>query len=213
MKLAKYLVFVFITCFLFQCDNDPYTYAEIETSFGTMKLKLYNTTPKHRDNFIKLANEGYYDDLLFHRVIKGFMIQGGDPNSRGASQEDRLGFGGPGYKIDPEIGGLHIRGALAMAQDGNPQKQSSGSQFYIVHGNPANELTLNKIQNDNNIQYSDVQKQMYMELGGAPFLDNQYTVFGELIEGFEVLDKIASTPVGRADRPVENVTMKVRIIN
>jgi len=150
----------------------------LQTTMGDMKLKLYNETPLHRDNFVKLVESGFYDGLLFHRVIKDFMIQGGDPNSRNAQQGQMLGVGDPGYTIPAEIlpQFKHKKGSLAAARNNNPQKASSGSQFYIVHNN-----------------------------NGTPHLDGSYTVFGETIEGFDVIDKIASVKIGQADRPVEDV--------
>ena len=195
------------------CNKDENTYAEIETDYGTIKVKLYNTTPKHRDNFIKLANEGFYDDLLFHRVINGFMIQGGDPNSKDAAPDARLGGGGPGYQIDAEIGGLHIKGALAAARNNNPEKKSSGSQYYIVHGRPQTDASLDAIEKNKKVKYSPEQRELYKSMGGTPGLDNDYTVFGEVVEGLEVVDKIAAVPTAPGDRPVEDVKMKVRIVN
>ena len=192
---------------------DDHTYAEIETDFGTMKVMLYNSTPNHRDNFIKLANEGFYDGLLFHRVIDGFMLQGGDPDSKNAAPGQALGQGGPGYQIDHEIGAPHIRGALAAARTQNPQKRSSGSQFYIVQGSPVDDNTLNQMEQQKGIKYNDAQRQLYKELGGAPFLDNDYTVYGEVVDGFDVIDKIAQVPKGQADRPVQDVKMTVRILD
>ena len=159
------------------------TKIEIETKFGKMVAELYNETPLHRDNFIKLVNEKYYDDLLFHRVINNFMIQGGDPNSRNADPNAQLGVGGPGYQIPAEIlpQFKHKKGALAAARTQNPKKESSGSQFYIVQN--------------------------------APHLDGEYTVFGEVISGLEIIDKIASQPTKKpGDRPVEDIKMKIRII-
>lgn len=191
---------------------DDHTYAEIETEFGTMKVKLYNSTPQHRDNFIKLANEGFYDDLLFHRVIDGFMVQGGDPDSKNAPPGQQLGQGGPGYQIDAEIGAPHIKGALAAARTQNPQKRSSGSQFYIVSGSPVDDNTLDQMEQQKGIKYNETQRKLYKELGGAPFLDNDYTVYGEVVEGYDVIDKIAKVPKDGADRPTQDVRMKVRII-
>ena len=198
------------------CEKeDPHTYALIETDYGTMKVMLYNTTPKHRDNFIKLAKEGFYDSLLFHRVIKGFMIQGGDPESRHASPSQPLGMGGPGYTLDPEIGAPHLRGALAAARQPdavNPQKRSSGSQFYIVQGRTFTDAELDRIESQNGIKYSPEQRKFYKEIGGAPFLDGNYTVFGEVVEGLEVVDKIANTPTGPSDRPLQDIRMKITIL-
>ena len=190
---------------------------EIETEFGTMIAELYDETPLHRDNFTKLAGEGFYDSLLFHRVIKGFMVQGGDPDSRNAGPDDRLGAGGPGYQIDAEINPrfVHSKGAIAAARTGdamNPEKRSSGSQFYIVHGNPVTEELLRRQEMRNNFNYSPEQVKDYVENGGAPFLDGEYTVFGRVISGLEVIDKIANLPTSPGDRPREDVKMKVRVI-
>ncbi|MEL7250917.1 MAG: peptidylprolyl isomerase [Bacteroidota bacterium] len=193
--------------------NDGYTYALISTDFGDMKVKLYNSTPLHRDNFIKLADEGYYDGTLFHRVISGFMIQGGDPDSRTATPGQMLGQGGPGYTIPAEIGALHIKGALAAARTQNPEKASSGSQFYVVHGKPQTQQALTTIASRSGRSYSDVQMQLYEELGGAPELDYQYTVFGEVVEGMDVIDAIAEVQTAAGNRPLEDVKMTVKIIN
>jgi len=194
------------------CNSDPYTYAMIETEFGDMKIKLYNSTPLHRDNFIKLAKEGFYEDLLFHRVMNEFMIQGGDPDSRTASPQQQLGMGGPGYQIDAEIGALHLKGALAAARTPNPEKRSSGSQFYIVHGRAVSDAELDQIQQMRNITYSPEQRQLYKELGGYPSLDFEYTVYGEVVEGLEVIDQIATVTTGQANRPVQDVKMNIRIL-
>ncbi len=206
------IIGAFVILFSACNNNDGYTYAEIETDFGTMKVKLYNSTPKHRDNFIKLANEGFYDDLLFHRVIKGFMIQGGDPNSRDAASDAQLGGGGPGYLTDAEIGALHIKGALAAARTTNPEKRSSGSQFYIVQGTQQTEAALNALETRKKIKYSAEQRELYKTLGGSPTLDNEYTVFGEVVEGIEVIDEIAEVKTTGV-RPIEDVKMKVKILN
>ncbi len=186
----------------------------IETDLGTIKFKLYDSTPKHKENFLKLAKEGFYDGTLFHRVIPGFMIQGGDPDSKNAAPGQRLGMGGPGYQIDAEIGALHFRGAVAAARLGgpaNPEKKSSGSQFYIVQGSPIQEAQLNQIEQQKGIKYTPEQRQRYLTEGGAPFLDNDYTVFGEVIEGMEVVDKIANLPKDQFNRPQKDVKMKVSI--
>ncbi|MCW5922758.1 MAG: peptidylprolyl isomerase [Saprospiraceae bacterium] len=188
---------------------------EIETEFGTMTAELYNSTPKHRDNFIKLAEEGYYNDLLFHRVINGFMIQGGDPDSRNAPAGKALGMGGPNYQIPAEFVDslVHIKGALAAARTNNPEKKSSGSQFYIVQGGgPAKEETLNQIEASKGFHYTPEQRKAYVEVGGTPFLDRDYTVFGRVIKGLDVIDKIAAVQTAPGDRPVKDVKMKMRVI-
>ena len=197
------------------CDRERFTYAEVVTEYGTMRIKLYNTTPKHRDNFIELAQKGYYDGTLFHRVIKGFMIQGGDPLSINAPKDLPLGSGGPEYTIPPEIGAYHFKGAIAAARRGdavNPGKESSGSQFYIVQGNLQKKKNLKQIAMSKGITYTQDEINKYMEIGGTPALDNEYTVFGEVVEGFEVIDAIAGQQINRANRPNEDILMKVRIV-
>lgn len=188
---------------------------EIETEFGTMTAELYNATPKHRDNFIKLAEEGYYNDLLFHRVINGFMIQGGDPDSRNAPAGKMLGMGGPTYQIPAEFVDTlaHLKGALAAARTNNPEKKSSGSQFYIVHGNgPMKEDILNQIEASKGFHYSPEIRKEYLEVGGTPFLDRDYTVFGRVIKGLDVIDKIAAVKTAPGDRPLKDVKMKMLVI-
>jgi len=151
---------------------------ELSTSFGNMVIELYNNTPLHRDNFVKLVEEGFYDDLLFHRVISGFMIQGGDPRSKNAKPDEQLGSGGPGYQVDAEIKNFH--------------------------GNMASSKGLN---------YPPEVLTAYVEQGGTPQLDNEYTVFGQVIKGMEVIDKIAATKTQRGNRPVEDVRMTFKVIN
>lgn len=190
---------------------------KIETPFGVMIAELYDSTPKHRDNFIKLAEEGYYDDLLFHRVISGFMVQGGDPQSKGADMSVPLGGGGPGYQIDAEITPelAHTKGALAAARMGdqvNPEKKSSGSQFYIVQGREVDEVSISQYEARLDINYPDDVKNRYKENGGVPFLDQQYTVFGQVLEGLDVIDRIANVRTNGQDRPNEDVTMKITVI-
>lgn len=207
-------LFLMITLFAMSaCNTDKGTYAIIETDMGDIKIRLFDDTPQHKENFIKLAKEGFYKDLLFHRVIDGFMIQGGDPNSKDAPQGQPLGSGGPGYQIPAEFGHLHFKGALAAARNNNPQKKSSGSQFYIVHGKEVGDNMLDNLQRQKNITYSEAQRNLYKEIGGAPFLDMEYTVFGEVVEGLDVVDKIAATKTAPGDRPVEDVKMNVRMVN
>jgi len=210
-RITSYLsIIAFTLLCTVACESDPYQYATIETEFGNVTVKLYNSTPQHRDNFMKLAGEGFYEDLLFHRVISGFMIQGGDPESKGAPAGKSLGSGGPGYQIPAEIGAPHIKGALAAARNGNPEKKSSGSQFYIVHGKPVTDVQLDQIERQKNIKYTPEQRSLYKSMGGAPFLDMEYTVYGEVVSGLEVIDKIAAVQTAPGDRPVEDVKMKVR---
>ncbi len=185
----------------------------ISTNHGDIKLKLYEETPLHKENFFKLVNEGYFDSLLFHRVINEFMVQGGDPNSKNATKNAALGSGGPGYTIPAEFNSklIHKKGALAAARmpdQMNPEKASSGSQFYIVHGKKVAEQELSYLENKSGIKYSEEQKTIYKTIGGTPFLDNNYTVFGEVVEGIEVVDNIADVSTNPRDRPIEDVIMK-----
>ena len=246
---------------------------EITTNFGVMVAKLYNETPQHRDNFIKLVKEGFYDSLLFHRVIKSFMIQGGDPNSKHADSTTMLGSGDLGYKIPAEFVKqyFHKRGALSAARDNNPERASSSCQFYIVQGKTYTLEELERIINSRNLSRKQamlyelakndtIQKKIvelqeavqkdpskkeafqnyvktlqaivdiqynknepdkidydqvdtYLRLGGAPHLDGDYTVFGELISGFDVLDKIGNSQTRPGDRPINDVRMKMRMLN
>ena len=241
--------------------TDGCTRVLINTSLGNIEIALYNNTPKHRDNFLKLVRDGYYNGVLFHRVIKDFMIQTGDPKSKNAAPGDMLGAGDPGYTIEAEIvypEYFHKRGALAAARTGdnvNPERRSSGSQFYIVTGRKyAPEMMaqmehrmndqkrqqvfeslvaprrkevmkmrmagdtagLDKLQAElielteqevakNPVKFTDAQINAYTTVGGAPHLDGQYTVFGEVTGGMDVVDKIECVETGRADRPVTDV--------
>lgn len=191
---------------------------EIETPFGNMLVELFDATPEHRDNFVKLTREGYFDSLLFHRVIDGFMIQGGDPNSRNAASGQPLGTGGPGYTLPAEFVDTlaHVKGMLAAARTGgpsNPQKRSSGSQFYIVQGKSVTETELNQMEGRKGIRYPKNVREAYLKLGGTPFLDQEYTVFGRVIEGLDVIDRIAEVQTDARDRPQEDVWMKIYLIN
>jgi len=208
-----------LTCLLFisllfsSCGGEKNRKVEIQTEYGNMVVELFNSTPVHRDNFIKLANEGFYDDLLFHRVINRFMIQGGDPNSKDAAPGQALGTGGPGYTLDAEIGEKHFKGRLSAARQGdavNPEKKSSGSQFYVVHGNQVPAAQLQAMSK--NVQYSEEDKKVYETAGGTPHLDGQYTVFGQVVEGLDVIDKIAAVQVDGRNRPNQDVKMKVVVL-
>lgn len=197
-------------------------HVKITTTQGTMVVRLYDETPKHRDNFVKLVEEGYYDSLIFHRCIRNFMIQGGDPNSRGAAPGAQLGVGGPGYTIDAEFDStlFHKKGALAAARQAdfvNPARASSGSQFYIVQGQKMNDAQIAQMEQyvkrkNPTFAYSEEQKEIYRTLGGTAQLDMDYTVFGEVVEGLDVIDKIAALPTAVGDRPVEDVIMSMEIV-
>ena len=250
-------------------STDNCTRVLISTTLGDIEIALYNQTPKHRDNFVKLASEGYFDGTLFHRVIKDFMIQGGDPDSKGAPAGKNLGTGGPDYTIPaefvyPQL--FHKRGALSAARTSdevNPNRESSGSQFYIVWGKQykpgelkqmerqlamqqeqgvfnrlvaenrpkimdlrrkRDQAALQELQDDliaqthaicaeqGTMRFTDEQVKVYTTLGGTPFLDNQYTVFGEVEEGLDIVEQIQNVATGRNDRPVEDVSMQVTVL-
>lgn len=219
MKKLFLTVFVLLIAIMFGYSQEEKsgTKVLISTSFGDIKILLYDKTPLHRDNFIKLVESKYYDDLLFHRVIRDFMIQGGDPDSRDSKPRKQLGKGGPDYKIPfeyvPEY--FHKKGALAAAREGdnvNPEKASSGSQFYIVTGRTFTEGELDIIQKRYGITYTQEQIETYKTIGGYPPLDKGYTVFGEVIEGIEVAEKISQVPRDGYDRPLENIKMTLTII-
>ncbi len=190
------------------------TLVRIETNKGNMTLKLYDDIPHHSENFKKLIEEGFYDGTLFHRVIPDFMIQGGDPDSKNASEGQMLGSGDIGYKVPAELTPtrIHKRGALAMARDNNPEKASSGCQFYIVEGKTYTEDVLRDIARKNGQEYTPEQIQTYVTEGGTPFLDMNYTVFGELVEGWDVLDAISTVPRDANNRPTEDIAMTVTLI-
>ncbi len=267
------LLTLLLSAFAFPNQNEPKdTRIRIETPYGTIVARLYNDTPLHRDNFISLIKDGYYDSLLFHRVIKDFMIQGGDPDSRQAQAGEILGNGGPDYTLPAEIrpGHYHKKGALAaarMGDDVNPEKASSGSQFYIVQGAVYEENVLDMLENrindnrrreigtrllqderfanieakitqarDKNDQktlqqitldiqtaieqemekeglfrFTEEQRRTYTTVGGAPHLDATYTVFGEVEEGLEIIEKIAAEAVDGYARPLKDIRMKITL--
>lgn len=186
----------------------------ISTDYGNMKVKLYNETPQHRDNFLKLVKENFYDSLLFHRVIQNFMIQGGDPDSRNAQPGTPLGAGSLGYTVPAEFNPkyIHKKGALAAARTNNPEKASSASQFYLVQGKTFTDEELNRFEMQNKIKYTPEQREIYKTIGGTPHLDMGYTVYGEVIEGLDVIDKIGAVQTAPGDRPVKDVRMKITLV-
>jgi peptidyl-prolyl cis-trans isomerase B (cyclophilin B) len=187
------------------------TFVILQTTLGDIKIQLYNGTPKHRDNFIKLVKQGYYNGLLFHRVIPSFMVQAGDPNSRNSRPGQALGNGGPNYTIPAEFNPeyYHKKGAVAAARlgdDANPQKESSGSQFYIVQGRILNNSQLDALEKANkHLPFTPEQREVYSTFGGTPHLDNAYTVFGEVIEGMDVVDRIAAVKTDQRNRPAADI--------
>ena len=211
------ITFIFLSSPTYTQDAKSEHLIKIETSRGDMLIKLYNETPAHRDNMIKLIKEGFYKDQLFHRVIKDFMIQGGDPHSTGAEKGQRLGTGSPGYTVPAEFNKdlIHKKGALAAARKGdsvNPEQASSGSQFYLVQGRVLTPEDIDLLTQRGVASFTEETAQIYMTLGGTPHLDGAYTVFGEVLEGLEILDTIASSQTDAYDRPIEDVIYSIRLI-
>jgi peptidylprolyl isomerase/peptidyl-prolyl cis-trans isomerase B (cyclophilin B) len=194
------------------------TLVQIETSLGKIKVKLFNDTPLHRDNFIKNVSEHRYDSLLFHRVIKQFMIQGGDVTSKNAPPEQQLGENDLGYTVPAEIvfpKYFHKRGMLCAARTGdevNPGRASSATQFYIVSGKFFTEMELDKMEQARGITLTPEQRKAYMLEGGTPHLDGTYTIFGEVTEGMKIVDKIQAVPVNEYDRPLKDVVIKTMTV-
>lgn len=211
LMLSAFFLFTYTIPLLAQ---EQETLVQIKTSMGKVKVKLYNDTPKHRDNFLKLVKEKKYEGLLFHRIIKQFMAQGGDINSKGAPEGAKLGDGDMGYTIPAEIvfpKYFHKRGALCAARTGdeeNPEKASSGSQFYIVTGKFFLEMELDKMEKEKGKKFTPEQREAYMLQGGTPHLDNEYTVFGEVVKGQKVIDKMQLEETDENDRPIEDIIIE-----
>jgi len=186
----------------------------MKTDAGKITLELFDGTPKHRDNFVKLARNHFYDGLLFHRVIPGFMIQGGDPDSKHAKPGIELGNGDVGYTIPAEFRPqyFHKRGALAAARDDNPAKASSGCQFYIVTGKKFTDADLDKAEKRSGHSIPAAHRAIYKSVGGAPHLDQHYTVYGQVLKGMDVADKIVHVKRDKNDRPdIDQHIKKIRI--
>lgn len=187
----------------------------IETEYGKIVIMLYDNTPLNTNNMVKLAKEHYYDSTIFHRCIPQFVIQGGDSTSKHAKPGDMLGEGGLGYTVPAEINDTdyHKRGALGVARDNTPDKSGSACQFYIVVGKKFTDDELDKLSKRSGRQYSAAQREVYKTQGGTPHLDGNYTVFGEVIEGMDIVDKIANEPRDKHDRPLKDIRMlKVRVV-
>ncbi|UIR56120.1 peptidylprolyl isomerase [Sphingobacterium sp. SRCM116780] len=214
-KIILFSLFCVISLVVFAAKPTN-KYVRIQTDKGVIVLKLYNETPKHRDNFVKLVKENYFDSLLFHRVIHNFMIQSGDPDSRNAKPGQLLGDGGPNYTIPSEIqtGLFHKKGALGAARDDNPAKASSASQFYIVQGKKFSDGGLDSLETlrMKGVKFTEAQRTAYKTVGGSPHLDGNYTVFGELISGIEVVDEIAAVKTDKNDRPVVDEHMSIKLL-
>ncbi|KAA5533529.1 peptidylprolyl isomerase [Taibaiella lutea] len=188
--------------------------ATITTAYGKIELFLYDNTPKHRDNFVKLAKEHFFDSTLFHRVIPEFMIQGGDPESKHAPAGTPLGNGDVGYRVPAEINNIdfHKRGVLAAARDNNPDKSSSGCQFYITVGKKYTDAELDNISKRTGRIFTKEQREVYKTTGGTPHLDGNYTVYGEVTKGMDIVDKIVTQPRAAGDRPnTDQRILKIRV--
>ena len=215
--MKRLLVFLLLIATIPAFAAKPkHSFIRIKSDKGECIIMLYNQTPKHRDNFLKLANEGFYNGTLFHRVIKEFMIQGGDPDSKTAKPGQALGEGDLGYTVDAEFRDslFHKKGVLAAARDNNPAKASSASQFYIVQGKIWTDEKLDQLQTNrlNGRQIPAWQREVYKTIGGVPHLDQNYTVYGEVVQGLEMVDSIAAVKTAPGDRPVEDVKMEVSVL-
>ncbi len=208
------LIAVFALTFSFFAHSQDRVKVKISTKYGDMVVELYNETPIHRDNFIKLVRDRFYDGTLFHRVIPGFMIQGGDPTSVDNTLNFTIGNGGPGYTLPAEFNPqfFHKKGALAAARMGdvvNPKKESSGSQFYIVEGQVYDNNSIELLAQRLGTEFSSAQKIAYTTIGGTPQLDNNYTVFGELVKGFDIISKISNVKRDKNNLPMDKVIMNI----
>ena len=215
--MKPFLIAVFALSFSFLAHSQERVKVKISTKYGDMVAELYDETPIHRDNFIKLVKEGFYDGTLFHRVIPGFMIQGGDPASKDDTPNTKIGSGGPGYTLPAEFNPqfFHKKGVLAAARMGdavNPNKESSGSQFYIVEGQVYDNNTIDLFAKRMGVELSLAQKKAYTTVGGTPHLDADYTVFGELVEGLEIISKISNVTRDKNNLPTDKVIMNISIV-
>ena len=214
--MKNFYTLILCLCFTVTFAAKPkHQYVRIKTDLGECIVMLYNETPLHRDNFLKLTKEGVYNGTLFHRVIKDFMIQGGDPDSKNAKSGEQLGNGSVGYTVPAEFRDslFHKKGVLAAARDNNPEKASSGSQFYLVQGKKFTDQQLDDLETKR-LKFSipEWQREIYKTQGGVPHLDRNYTVYGEVVKGIEMIDQIAEVDKDQSDRPLKDVSMTVTIL-
>lgn len=216
MKRLLILITIFFIAQTAWASKPRNHYVEITTELGTCTVRLYNETPLHRDNFLKLVKDRFYNGLLFHRVIENFMVQGGDSESKYAAEGVLLGNGDVGYKIPAEFRDslYHKKGTLAAARDNNPEKASSGSQFYLVQGKVFSDDELNRLEEGRleGRKIPEYQREVYKTIGGVPHLDQNYTVFGEIVKGIEMIDELASVSTDKNDRPLVNQKMDIRTL-
>ena len=214
--MKRYITLLLILCISTVFARPKHDFVRIKTNKGECIIMLYNQTPKHRDNFLKLSREGFYNGTLFHRVIRDFMIQGGDPDSKTAKTGQALGEGDLGYRIDAEFRDslFHKKGVLAAARDNNPEKASSASQFYIVQGKKWTDATLDdvRMKRMNGREIPGAQRKVYKEIGGTPHLDQNYSVYGEVVKGLELVDTIAAVKTSATDRPLEDISMEISVL-
>lgn len=213
----KHIFTLFLSLFFISAfaAKPKHQFIRIKTDKGECIIMLYNATPKHRDNFVKLTKKGFFNGTLFHRVIKAFMIQGGDPDSRNAAAGKELGNGDVGYTIPAEFSDslFHQKGALGAAREDNPAKASSGCQFYIVQGKTFSDAKLDTVEMKRlHFKIPAWQREVYKKTGGSPHLDRNYTVFGQVIEGMNMVDTIAVLPTDTNDRPKTDVKMEVSLL-
>jgi cyclophilin family peptidyl-prolyl cis-trans isomerase len=216
----KKIIFIILSLFILQtsfASGPKNQYVRIKTSYGECIIRLINETPKHRDNFIKLTKQGFYNGTLFHRIIQDFMIQGGDPESKNAKAGEELGNGDVGYTVDAEFNEqlFHKRGVIAAARDNNPLKASSGCQFYLAQGKRFTDAELDKLESTrlNGRKIPQEQREWYKSVGGIPHLDQNYTVFGEIVAGIEMIDRIAALKKDSRDRPETDVPMTITLLS
>ncbi len=215
-KLSILFLALFALVIIAEAKKSKNKFVEVKTTMGNFKLELFADVPKHSENFLKLVKDGFYDSLLFHRVIPEFMIQGGDPDSKNAMKGQMLGNGDIGYKVPAEFQlptYYHKKGALCAARDNNPEKASSGCQFYVVVGKIFTDKDLDGMEARNGVKYSEQARKDYKTIGGTPHLDGAYTVYGQCVEGQEVVDAISKVSCEGANRPAEDVrilSMKIK---
>ncbi|EDM36365.1 putative peptidyl-prolyl cis-trans isomerase [Pedobacter sp. BAL39] len=214
--MKKFWTLILCMCFSTAFSARPaHQYVRITTTKGSCIIQLYNETPLHRDNFLKLTKSGFYNGTLFHRVIRDFMIQGGDPDSKNAKAEASLGDGDVGYTVPAEFRDsiFHKRGVLAAARDDNPKKASSGCQFYLVQGKKFSDQQLDDVETKRlKFKIPAHQREVYKSIGGTPHLDRNYTAFGEIVLGEEMIDRIAAVNTGKQDRPLQDVSMTITVL-
>ncbi len=232
MKLSRFFIPIIVVCTMIMVltsgmpRKNKNMYVEMQTTMGTVEFRLYDETPKHRDNFIRLAKEHYFDSLLFHRVIENFVVQGGDPKSKHAKPGQLLGDGDPGYTVPAEFcldkGIFHKRGSLNAAREGdevNPRQESCASQFCFIWGQVMTDEMLDKTQErldrqtGGKVKLTPEMREVYKTIGGTPHLDGQYTVFGEVTKGLEIVEQMQKVKTDSNDRPVEDlriISVKVK---